>query len=345
MITERFEPDRLSRAELDDYLARGWYRIGRAMITTDYLVSGGQLRSTIWTRLDLYRHTFRPSLRKQMARNARLFRIEIGPHAIDAEREDLYARYREMAGGNRAESLDEVLGGEEGRGIFDTREVRIYLGDRLVAFSWFDLGETSVQSLIGVYDPDHRRHGLGFYTMLLEIAHAAGIGMRYHYSGYVLSGHPSMDYKLRVGDLDYLDPATKRWIPDLPFSVEASPAEVRRRRLGEAAAALTRAGHSFYVVLNSALQIAGLREQLPGCTTEPILLICPSPSQGSGILTVWDEERGSFALLGGMPVALTLDAEVAPAEPLQIHCFIVQDKLGEYASAEEVAFWIRVHLG
>jgi arginine-tRNA-protein transferase len=118
-----------------------------------------------------------------MARNARRFRVEIGDLVLDSAHEQLYARYREMAGGARAESLDQVLGGEEGRLLFHTREISIWSDDALVAFSWFDLGETSVQSLIGVYEPAYRKHGLGFYTLLLEIEHAAALGMSFHTPG------------------------------------------------------------------------------------------------------------------------------------------------------------------
>jgi arginyl-tRNA--protein-N-Asp/Glu arginylyltransferase len=346
MISQRLEPERLSRAALDDYLARGWYRIGRALITTDYLVSDGELRSTIWTRLDLQRHRFRSSLRKRMARNARRFRVEVGDLVLDSAHEELYARYREMAGGMRAESLDQVLGGKEGRSLFYTREIRIWSGDDLVAFSWFDLGETSVESLIGVYEPAYRKHGLGFYTMLLEIEHAAALGMRFHYAGYVLSEPSGMDYKTHVGDLEYLDPVTKRWIDHSPYPALQSPAEIRRRRLGEAASALSRAGVSVNLVLNSVLKIPGLSDQIPNCAGEPLLLICSSPDHPMGILTVWEQERESYALFSGKPVSLILDHDDAgePTEPMQIDLFILQRHLGDYDSAEEIAFWTRHYL-
>ena len=72
-------------------------------------------------------------------------------------------------GGERAESLAHVVGGERGRALFDTREVSVWSQDRLIAFSWYDLGERSVQSLIGVYDPAFSKHSLGLYTLLLQM--------------------------------------------------------------------------------------------------------------------------------------------------------------------------------
>lgn len=344
MITKRVEPDSLSRAELDGYLALGWYRMGRALITTDFLASDGELRSTIWTRLDLSRHRFRGSLRKRMARNARRFRVEVGPLVLDAAHEQLYARYRLMVGGNRVEALDDVLGGEAGRRLFDTREISIYDGDKLVAFSWFDVGETSVQSLIGVYAPEHRRHGLGFYTLLLEIEYAARMGLRYHYSGYVLCAPSGMDYKLEVGELEYLDPATQCWLPAFPYAALESPAEIQRRRLDEAAEALGRSGSSFLRDLNSALLIPGLCDQIPQCATDPILLVSAGAEHAWGILTTWDQERQRYAIFSGRPVWVTLDGQGTAAEPVPIRLFILHERLGDYGSAEDVAFWVRYYL-
>lgn len=343
MITGILEPASLSPAELDRYLELGWYRMGRALITTDYLVSDGEIRSAVWTRLDLRGHRFRSSLRKRMARNARRFRIEVGGLCLDATHERLYARYREMVGGNRAATLEDVLGGEEGRRLFETREIRVLDGDELVAFSWFDLGEHSVESLIGVYAPEHRRYGLGLYTMLLEIEHAAELGMRFHYSGYVLCEPSSMDYKLRVGPLEYLDPATKRWIQEPPHAPMESPAEILRRRLGEAAGALSRAGVDVVFTLNSALRFPVLRERIPECVTEPLLLVCTSPEHPWGVLTTWEQGSGHYVLHSGRPISVPLEDEDG-GEPAWIHLFIGHEQLGGYATLDEVAFWARYHL-
>lgn len=345
MITRRFQPDSLSPAELDDYLARGWYRMGSALIGTEYLEKEGELCSTIWTRLDLSRHRFRSSVRKRMARNARRYQLETGPLVLDAEHDELYARYREMLGGKRVESLDDVLGGEVGRRLFDTREIRLRAEGRLAAFSWFDVGQDSVESLIGVYDPDHRRHGLGFHTMLLEIEHAAAMGLRYHYSGYILSEPSAMDYKVRVGDLEYLDPTSGQWLPASPYPPGESPADVLRRRLDEAGEALSRAGARVTRVLNSALQIPELKDHIPACSTEPILLYCDVPGFAWGVLTTWDEEHGRYSLFGGRPVAVEIEGHTGPPPAPMIHLFLIGEHLSDHASAEEVAFWVRYHLG
>jgi leucyl-tRNA---protein transferase len=341
MVTERLEPERLTPSELDDRLARGWYRMGYGLITTDLLSWGGELRSTVWTRLDVRGHRFKPSLRKLVARNGRLFQVRVGALAVDDAHEQLYARYLEKVGGERAESLSDVLGGARGIALFDTREISVWKDDRLVAFSWYDLGRLSVQSLIGVYDPAFARYSLGLYTMLLEILQTAELGRHYHYAGYVLAEPSSMDYKLQVASLEFFDPVTSRWLLAPPFASGESPAEILRGRLDAAEGELRRAGVLAARYLNPALQIGGLLERAPACPTQPLFLVCGA-QDSLRVLVAWEHDRGVYALMRARPVLATLTREGTP--PVDILLFFVEAQLGERSSAGEVAALARDEL-
>jgi leucyl-tRNA---protein transferase len=333
MPTERFEPELLTPAELDDHLARGWYRVGHGLITTDLLLWGEELRTTLWTRLDVRGHRFTRSLRKLVAGNGRRFEVRVGTMVIDQQREDLYARYLEKVGGDRVEELDSIVGGDRGRALFDTREISVWSGEHLVAFSWYDVGQVSVQSLVGVYDPAFAKHSLGLYTMLLEILQTAELGRRFHYSGYVLAEPSSMDYKLQVGSLQFFDPETASWLPAPPFAVGESPAEVMRRRLDEAESELAQAGVEVVRYLNPSLRIRGLLDRAPQCPTQPLLLVCGS-SDGFRVLVAWEHRRRVYVLSRARPVLATLTRDGIP--PLDILLFFLEDQLGERSSAEEV---------
>lgn len=338
MISERLEPETLSGAELDDYLARGYYRIGRSIITADYLVSDDELKSTIWTRLDLRGYRFRRSLRKIMSQNGQRYRVTVGEISLDEAHAELYARYRVSVRGHRARTLEDVLGGPEGHALFRTREITIHLGDKLVGFSWFDLGDESVESLIGVYDPAEKKHGLGFWSLLLEIAHAQELGLRYHYAGYILCGPSCMDYKRRVGDLEHLDPVSGRWELQLPWPSGGSPADVLRARLAEAEAAHLMGGANVVRLWNSARTIPGLSERVPGCSNEPILIVCLSRDDALGTLTTWDAASARFVLHAGRPILLSVTPDGdATAEPFDLHVFVVYERLGEAPTAEGIA--------
>jgi arginine-tRNA-protein transferase len=341
MWTERIEPERLTPGELDARLARGWYRMGDGLITTDFLLWDGEIRSTLWTRLDVRGHRFNRSVRKLMAGNGRRFRSRVGALVVDGERDRLYARYLEAVGGDRAESLSVVVGGSRGLGLFDSREVSVWDEERLVAFSWFDLGDESVESLIGVYDPEYARHSLGLYTMLLEIVETAALGKRYHYSGYVLAEPSSMDYKLRVGSLEYLDAETSRWLPAPPFPRGESPAEVLRHRLAAAAVALQHAGVEVVRYLNPSLRIPGLLEQVPQCPTQPLLLVCGETGDRR-VLVAWERPRAAFSLARARAVLARLTRPSAPPEDIVL--FLVEAQLGERSSAEEVAVACAIEL-
>jgi arginine-tRNA-protein transferase len=346
MATERVEPEVLAPAELDEYLARGWYRMGQALITTDLLAWRGELRSTIWTRLDVRGHRFPRSVRKLMASNGRRFQVRVGALVMDDAREALYARYLEKVGGERVDNLLDVVGGAAGLALFDTREISVWSEDRLIAFSWFDLGERSAESLIGVYDPAYGKHSLGLYTLALEIVHTAALGRQFHYAGYVLAEPSSMDYKLQVGGLQFLDPATGDWLAAPPFPPTRSPAEVLRSTLAAAEGALTRSGVEVARYTNPALQIRGLLQKAPQCPPHPLLLVCGATAQARVVLVVWEPRREAYALLRARPVVAVLhragDGEGTP--PLELRLFFVEAQIGESPDADEVADLARGYL-
>lgn len=342
MIADKSNPTSLSPIELDDYLARGWYRIGASMITTEYLERDGKLTTTIWTRLNLTTHRFRKSLLKQMGKIARSFRVEVGPFVPDDAHENVYKEYRQMVGGRRAETLDDVLGGEVGRGLFDTREVTIYNGDELAAYSLFDMGRTSAQSIAGIYHPKYKKHGLGFYTMLAEIEHCAALGLQFHYSGYIVTGSSFMDYKLRVGNLEYFDPKTQTWLLKSPYPAGQSPADILHARTEEARQALTRAGLAPVMALNSALQYPELREALANCSMEPLLLYCEREDRPWGVLVAYNVHEGHYGVFSGNPVSLVLESTAG--NPVPIHLFRTRESLILCDSASEAAFWVRHYL-
>jgi arginine-tRNA-protein transferase len=337
VISKAHRPEALSRAELDAYLARGWFRIGGVLITTEFLTWEGEVCSVVWTRLPLRDYAFKRSLQKLMARNTRLFSTTVGPAVIDERREALYARYCAAVGGQRSPTLERFLGDPERRQLFDTREIAVFSGDTLVAFSWFDLGETSVQSLLGVYDPDHAEHSLGFYTILLEIAYALELGLAYHYTGYVLADRSGMDYKRRVGNLEYLDPITRSWSLAFPYAPSESPALVLQRRLQEAATALANAGAQVGLFVNAALQIPALLDRQPRLADDPLLLMSPASSNERGLLVRWVQARDTYELIGGEPLALQLDGAEEGTEPLRF--FLRQEPLCEARSTAELAIF------
>jgi arginine-tRNA-protein transferase len=235
MFAEKHYPEMMLPEELDAYLSKGWYRMGQTIFTTHFLCFGRTFYSAIWIRLPLSGYRFRKSLRKIYNRNRRQFRVEVGDAALDAEKERLYRRYKASFSGMLAPTLRDALLDGEDFNIYRTKEVRVYDGDRLIALSYFDIGQHSSASITGIYDPGYDKHSLGFYTMLEEIQYSQEAGLLYYYPGYVVPGYPRFSYKLRIGEseVEYFSLPHQGWRPYQQLEETQIPIHLMERKLSE----------------------------------------------------------------------------------------------------------------
>ncbi|RMF25802.1 MAG: GNAT family N-acetyltransferase [Bacteroidetes bacterium] len=223
LFVERLMPKTLAPHELDRYLQQGWYRLGSEIFTCRYLVFDGELFSPIWLRVDLQGYTFPKRLRKIIRRNERLFTFEYRLFQLTEAHEALYERYREHFDGGLSPTLKVYLQDGAESHPYRSLETVVYFQGRMVAYSVFDVGGESLASIIGVYDPAFAKYSLGLYTMLLEVQYGMRKGYRYFYPGYVVPGYARFDYKLRLGDMQFLDPFTERWQPVAQLHPERLP--------------------------------------------------------------------------------------------------------------------------
>ena len=306
-------PVSLPPAELDDYLERGWYRVGSSLFTSRYLLSGGDIRSTVWTRSRLAGHSFGRNARRLLRQNDRLLRRELRPAVGDPQREALYRRYVAHIGPGRSATLADFVSGGGSPEVFDTWELSFWSGDTLVAFSWFDRGRDALQSLIGVFDPGWAALSLGRYSLLCEVRLAIDEGRAYHYSGYVLPGDPKMDYKLSGGGIEFLDDRDSRWHPWAGFDPSQAPLERLRARLLLARDGLNGRGMVSELLDNPAFDLPHFHEPLAHCSTEPLLLSVPTRQRGLNIVVTAPEgEEGYRVVVGqlGSVVVSSSDSRV-----------------------------------
>ena len=238
MYTQRRIPISMPPDHLDAYLARGWYRMGQMIFTCQFLGVKGSYYSTIWVRLDLEKHKNSKSQRKLIRRNGEQFRHIIQPANITVEKEQLFQKYRTAFDGYLSPTLRHSLQDNTDYNIYNTYEVSIYDGDKLIAYSFFDLGLKGIASIKGVYDPDYNKHSLGYYTMLLEMEYGKENGFTLYYPGYVVPHYPKFDYKTRIGKVDYYDYKTKGWLPYDKFTQEQVPVTILHSKLAEVSEAL-----------------------------------------------------------------------------------------------------------
>ncbi len=242
MFTEIHFPIEILPKELDNYLAKGWFRMGQMIFTCHVLCFRDHVYSTVWIRLALEDYSFKKSMRKLLLKNDKRFRTIIRKAIFDREKQKLYEGHKERFEGYIPNTLNESLFGMEEENLYDTYEVCVYEKDKLIAVSFFDLGSDSIASIMGLYDPDYGQFSLGIYTMLCEIQYGKEHDKKYYYPGYVVPDYKRFDYKLRVGEMDYYDVPTGEWKPIEELKKEVLPAEIMRGMLSLLQEALAEKG-------------------------------------------------------------------------------------------------------
>lgn len=232
MFSEIHLPEKLSPGDLDLYLSSGWFRMGQSIFTTNFLNFKGQFYSAIWLRVALGNFTADSTQQKLIKRN-KAFRTEIRPANITETQEALFAAYRQSVPFEPAGSLKGLLYGRSAHAIYDTYEVNVYDGDRLIACGYFDMGNNSAAGISSFYDPAYRKYSLGRYLIYLKMAHCHGLGLTYFYPGYFVPGYSFFDYKLEMNRdlLQYLQVSTGQWAGIDTYSAEWNPLLIMRNRL------------------------------------------------------------------------------------------------------------------
>ncbi len=235
MFAQIAYPDNLLGEELDEYLARGWFRMRQSIFTTNFIHFNQQFYSAIWLRVDLT--NFIPDKRFLSLRKLNKdFRTEINKSvvgSITAQHETLYQYYRQNISFDISPSLPELLLGIETFNRYNTWMVNIYDENTLVASGFFDVGKNSAAGISSIYHPAYKKHSLGKYMVYLKMNFCKQQQLQYFYPGYVVPGYAAFDYKLEIGKgaLQYLQLSTQHWQPYNPLSTMQIPLQGMVERL------------------------------------------------------------------------------------------------------------------
>ncbi len=177
----------------------------------DVLCMENKLLSVLNIRLNLHTNTLKKSLRKIHNKGVNRFKITIGNVKLCEESEQLYQDHKKKFKGFVHKNLRDYLYSGMPTTVFNTRQVRVYDNEKLVACSYFDLGENSIASLLGLYNSDYAEYSLGIFTMIVEMNYNRSKGFKWYYPGYILNESDQFDYKLRMGDFQFYN-HNKRWV-------------------------------------------------------------------------------------------------------------------------------------
>jgi len=236
MLAQVHIPETLTARELDQYLEGGWFRMGQTIFTTNFLNFKERFYSALWLRIVLDRFLIDKTHQNLIKRNA-AFKIEIKEASITPEKEELYVRYKQGISFDASPSLQHLLFGktDQATSIYNTREINIYDGDKLIATGFFDLGTSSAAGISSFYDPAYKKYSLGKYLIYQKINYCKELGLQYFYPGYFVPGYSFFDYKLTIGKpaLEYLRLTSQQWFSIHNFSIEFIPFQVMNDKLDE----------------------------------------------------------------------------------------------------------------
>ncbi|MEL7061417.1 MAG: arginyltransferase [Acidobacteriota bacterium] len=193
------------RTEYQHLLERGWRRFGMTFFRPEC----SACRACRSLRIDV--ETFEPtrSMRRTLAKNRdldlTLCKATLGPQHLD-----LYQRYHADMQARRGWPIRPMTARTylhtflEGRQDFG-HELRLSLGDRLLALSMVDVLPAGISAVYTVYDPEHRDRGLGVRAILGAIELARERGLPYVYLGHWIEENVSMSYKSSYRPHELLD--------------------------------------------------------------------------------------------------------------------------------------------
>ena len=210
----------------------------------DLLCVDADVFSVVNIRLGLDQYSIKKRHRKIKNRVESRFTITCGEVTLRDEHQRLYEQHKSRFKGFIHATLDEYLHAGFHSTVFDTMQICVFDGDTLIAASYFDLGERSMASLIGMYDEAYADYSLGIYTMLKEIEFGQSTHRRWYYPGYVLDKPSSFDYKLQLGNMEYYTPS-KRWGSHVNYDPKQTLAFGLRKAMSRLGKALKQEGIEF----------------------------------------------------------------------------------------------------
>ncbi|MCC6410624.1 MAG: arginine-tRNA-protein transferase [Saprospiraceae bacterium] len=198
----RMEP--LHPMVFDRFCEDGWCYWADLMFRRNFWEWRGQPCRVVLLRINLKEFTFSKSQRKNIRRNSDL-RLLHRPLQISRQHEQLFEKHARRFEHNRPSSI---------YGFFSPwshimpcygMEFDVFKGNKLLASSFFHLGQRSMAGNYCIHHPEESARSLGTYTMLLELQYAKQLGKDYYYPGFVYDLPSEFDYKLSFNALEYFD--------------------------------------------------------------------------------------------------------------------------------------------
>src|SRR5258705_13680998 len=150
MINSIHFPLEMTGNALDDYLSRGWFRMGQTIFTTDFIPVDENIHPVYWLRVLVQQVSYGKKQKRLLTINKK-FSVTIKPFRPTDELEELYGLYRSAVDFNAPPTARGFLLNEfddEFRNVYDTYVIELRDNDQLIAAGIFDNGENSMTGIM-----------------------------------------------------------------------------------------------------------------------------------------------------------------------------------------------------
>ena len=211
LIHDRRPLQVLTPEVFDRFMEHGWRILGSAILRHSAVVYNNELVYTIPVRIRMDGFSFAGSHKKLLRKHNARFTTRVKAIEVTDEKEQLFLKHCDrLEHGNHYTTF--ITSASHYLPVAGL-EMEVYDGDRLVACSYFHLGNTAFCATYCFFDPEYQQFSLGNYTMLLEIELAKSMGKSHYYSGYVHHKPSQFDYKLNFNNMEKFSWEESRWVP------------------------------------------------------------------------------------------------------------------------------------
>jgi len=203
-INEEFHLVKALPREMDSYWANGWRHFGEDFFRYNLAFHQGEIRRVLPLRIRLSDFSLSKSQRRILKKNQDL-RTIIRPARITPEENSLFRRHKRRFKRGVPHSIYDFLSFDAARAPCEVLEVCVYAREKLIAASFFAVGEISISSIYAMFALEEAARSLGIFTLLLEIDFARKHQKDFYYQGYAYEGNSFYDYKKRFKGLEQFD--------------------------------------------------------------------------------------------------------------------------------------------
>jgi arginine-tRNA-protein transferase len=207
---------------LDQYLEKGWYRIGSEIFTTNITPNGLDWVSVYWARYDVNQIQLSKSS-KQLLKKANSLSFSIEPFSLTEEMELLHDVYFSQIDFITNYTIKELLVDTTCQ-VFDTYKIEVRSENKLIGLGIFDKGKNTIAGIKNIYHPDYKSFSIGKLLVLKKFEYCKNNHIEWFYPGYIAPGNSRFDYKLFLDKsaTEILSWEKKRWIAYQEFLMDLS---------------------------------------------------------------------------------------------------------------------------